>query len=422
MISHRTIAVVKREAKAQIATKAFVIATIALPLLMFLLMVFMLTLGSVENSDETHVTIVTSAADVQSPLRDLLAEYNFVQSGQYTIVYHEMTPSEFERFLERERPALLADNHRGVFYLPERAASDKNVRFYSANPQNADVRDKIGRGVNFVLNRNYLKKRQLNLAEFDFVQMDMSVEGIKVSKDGSSVENYGDLLIASVFVCLLMISIFFVASPVPGVVIEEKSGRIAEILISSMTPQELFTGKLIASTINGLFQMAIWMCSFATLIWITTDVMPIPESFRMTLNIPVFAYYLLNHVIGLMIFITIFAGLASAYDNLQDVNTVIIPSVFLVLIPFYASFTLLGNPANSVAETLSMFPFTSLYVMPARIALIDVPATEILIATAINVGTLYLLLVTMGRIYKIGIMTTGRKPTMREVMTWLRNP
>ena len=422
MISHRTIAVVKREAKAQIATKAFVIATIALPLLMFLLMVFMVTLGSVENSDETHVTIVTSAPDVQRPLRDLLDEYNFVQSGQYTIVYHEMSPREFEEFLEQERPALLADNHRGVFYLPERATSDKNVRFYSANPQNVDARVKIGNAVNSVLNRNYFKKRQLNLAELDFVQQEMKVEGIKVGRDGSSVENYGDLLVASVFVCLLMISIFFVASPVPGVVIEEKSGRIAEILISSMTPQELFTGKLIASTINGLFQMAIWMCSFATLIWITTDVIPIPESFRMTLNIPVFAYYLLNHVIGLMIFITIFAGLASAYDNLQDVNTVIIPSVFLVLIPFYASFTLLGNPANSVAETLSMFPFTSLYVMPARIALIDVPATEILIATAINVGTLYLLLVTMGRIYKIGIMTTGRKPTMREVMTWLRNP
>jgi ABC-2 type transport system permease protein len=421
MISHRTLAVVKRETRSQILTRTFVIATITLPLLMLLLMAFMMTLGSVEDSDEAHVTIVMdSGLDLDKPLKARLDEYNFVQNGQYEIVYLKMDADGFAAFIEAEEPALLQDHHRGVFYVPGRALFDKNIQFYSANPQNIDARTKIGGAVNAIMNRHYFRDKDINIADLDFLQKDINVEGVRITKGGSTEESYGNILVASIFVCLLMISNFFVASPMPAVIIGEKANRVAEILVSSMTPQELFTGKLIAGTITGLLQMAIWLVSLWIFIWITTDVLPIPASFQMTLGLPVVAYFLLNHVIGLMTFITIFAGLAAIYDNVQYANTVVIPSIMLVLIPFYASFTLLGNPANSIAETLSLFPFTSLYVMPARIALIDVPATDILIALAVNIAVFYVLLKLMGKIYQVGIMVTGRKPALSEVLAWVR--
>ena len=210
MISRRTFAVVKREARAQILTKTFVIATVALPLLMLLLMAFMLTLGSVENSDKTHVTIVTADSSIEAPIRELLDEYNFVQNGQYTLIYKQMDFRTFEQFLESERPALLQDNDRGIFFVPARAASNKEIQFYSVNPQNQDVKGRIGRAINGVLNRYYFRDKAINLADLDFVQKTLNIEGIRVTKDGSADENYGNLLIAAVFVCLMMISIFFV--------------------------------------------------------------------------------------------------------------------------------------------------------------------------------------------------------------------
>ncbi len=420
MISRRTLAVVKREARAQILTKTFVIATVTLPLLMLLLMAFMMTIGSVENSDQTHITIVTQDADLEAPLRQRLDDYNFVQSGQYSIVYRHLDVSAFEALLEAERPDLLQDNDRGIFFIPARATANKEIRFYSANPQNEDVKQRIGSAINAVLNRQYFRDKDINLADLDFVQKQLNIEGVRVTKDGSANQNYGNLLIAAVFVCLLMISIFFVTGPLPGTIIGEKSNRIAEILVSSMTPQELYAGKLLAGVVTGITQMGIWLLSFWLLIWVTTDVLPIPEQFRMTLSVPVLGYFVLNHLVGILTFMTIFAGLSSIYDNIQDANAVVVPSVFLVLIPFYATFTLLGNPANSLAEALSIFPFTSLYVMPARIALIDVPVTDILIALAVNLGVFYVLLKGTGKIYQIGIMTTGRKPSMKEVLGWLR--
>jgi ABC-2 type transport system permease protein len=166
--------------------------------------------------------------------------------------------------------------------------------------------------------------------------------------------------------------------------------------------------------------MALWLGSFWLLIWITTDVMPLPAAWQMTLSAPVLGYFVLNHLIGILTFMTIFGGLSSIYDNVQDANAVVIPCVMLVLAPFYATFTLLGNPANSLAETLSIFPFTSLYVMPARIALIDVPAADVMIALAVNIAVLLTLLIVTGKIYQVGVMTTGRKPTLREVLNWLK--
>lgn len=420
MISKRTLAVVKREARMQILTRTFVIATVTLPLLMFLLIAFMTTIGSVENSDQTHITIVAQDDDLEAPLRQRLEDHNFVQSGQYTIVYQNLDVSAFEALLEAERAELLKDNDRGIFFIPARATANKEIRFYSANPQNADVHRRIGGAINGVLNRRYFRDKDVNLADLDFVQKELSIEGIRVTKDGSANQNYGNLLIASVFVCLLMISIFFVTGPLPGTIIGEKSNRIAEILVSSMSPQELYAGKLLAGVVTGVTQMAIWLVSFWLLIWVTTDVLPIPEQFRMTLGAPVLGYFVLNHLLGILTFAAIFAGLSSIYDNIQDANAVVVPSVFLIIIPFYATFTLLDNPANSLAEALSMIPFTSLYVMPARIALIDVPVTDILIALAVNVGVFYVLLKGTGKIYQIGIMTTGRKPTMKEVLGWLR--
>ncbi len=420
MIGRRTIAVIKREAKAQVMTRTFVIATIALPLLMLLLMTFMMTIGSVENSDETHVTIVTSEPGLETPLKQLLGDYNFVQNGQYTMVYRQMDGRDFEAFLESERPALLQDNDRGIFLIPPRATDNKEIRFYSANPQNEDIKRRIGGAINAVLNRLYFKDKNVNLADLDFVQKALNIEGVRVTRDGSANQNYGNLLIAAVFVCLLMISIFFVTGPLPGSIIGEKSNRIAEILVSSMTPQELYRGKLLAGVVTGVVQMAIWLLSFWLLIWVTTDVIPIPEQFQMTLGIPVLAYFVVNHLIGILTFMTIFAGLSSIYDSVQDANVVVVPSVFLVLVPFYATFTLLGNPANSLAEGLSIFPFTSLYVMPARIALIDVPLGDILTAMMVNMVVFGALLYLSGKIYQIGVMTTGRKPSLKEVIGWLR--
>ena len=244
---------------------------------------------------------------------------------------------------------------------------------------------------------------------------------MRVTKDGTSGQSLGDLLIAAVFVCLLIIRIFFVSTPLPGSIIGEKSNRIAEILVSSMTPAELYTGKLLAGLTMGLVQTGIWLLAFWLLIALTTDVLPVPPELQMTLKLPVLSYFVLNHMIGLLTLLTFFGGASSICDNLQDANAVVVPGTMLVLIPFYASFTLLGNPANSLAETLSMFPFTSLYVIPARMALIDVPLQDVAMALGVNILVCYLMLRVTTKIYKVGVMSTGRKPSFREVWGWLRS-
>jgi ABC-2 type transport system permease protein len=92
----------------------------------------------------------------------------------------------------------------------------------------------------------------------------------------------------------------------------------------------------------------------------------------------------------------------------------------LMWMPFYAMFSMIQNPANSVAELLSMIPFTSLYVMPLRMAVIEVPVWQPLVALLLNGIILMGAMVAAGKIYRISILSTGQQPSMKQFLYWLR--
>ena len=108
------------------------------------------------------------------------------------------------------------------------------------------------------------------------------------------------------------------------------------------------------------------------------------------------------------------------FDSTQDAGAALFPISLLMWVPFYAIFSLMKNPANSVAEVLSIVPFSSLYVMPLRMAIIDVPLWQPLLALALNAAILYGAIICGGKIYRISILSTGQPPNMKQFIHWLR--
>jgi len=201
-------------------------------------------------------------------------------------------------------------------------------------------------------------------------------------------------------------------------VIEEKSNRIVEVLLSSVKSKELMTGKILGSAITGILQMAIWLSPIIIVAltgWITLP-------FELVFNLSAFqvCYFLINFFVGLIIFLGLFAAVASIFDNVQDTQSAMFPLIMLIMIPFFITFSMMKNPTNSLAKIASMFPFASVMVMPARMALIDVPVWQFLVSFSVNILTLILIFPIAGKIYRIGILKTGKKPTWAEVIKWLK--
>lgn len=201
-------------------------------------------------------------------------------------------------------------------------------------------------------------------------------------------------------------------------VIQEKSNRIVEVLLSSVTSKELMTGKILGAAITGLLQMAIWLSPVVLVA--STSIFLLPQEAMIDITFLQVGYLLLNFFLGLLIFVGLFTMIGSIFENPQDAQSGMWPILILIMIPFFISMSMIENPDNPIANIASMAPFSSIIVMPAKMAIVDVPIWQVILSTIVNIATVFAIFPIAGKIFRIGIMSTGRKPKWSEVVKWLK--
>jgi ABC-2 type transport system permease protein len=165
--------------------------------------------------------------------------------------------------------------------------------------------------------------------------------------------------------------------------------------------------------------MAIWLSPIMLLI--STSFFMLPPEFTLSITPATLFYFLLNFFIGLVTFLGLFASIGAIFDNDQDAQSGIWPVMMLIIIPFFISFSMTNNPENSLATISSMFPFASIIVMPARMTLIAVPVWQLILSIVVNLAVILAIFPIAGKIYRIGILMTGKKPKWSEVIKWLKD-
>ena len=176
-----------------------------------------------------------------------------------------------------------------------------------------------------------------------------------------------------------------------------------------------------ARVTTGVAQMLVWLLPLFVFV-LFPALMVLPPQFQIDLGPGIFLFFFANYVLGLCMLLAIWGGFAAMFDSTQDANQAMWPISMLMFVPFYAVFAVIRNPANSVAEILSMTPLTSLYVMPVRLATLAVPLWQPLVALAANGMLVWLAIKAGGKIYRISILATGQQPSLRQVFLWLRQP
>jgi len=147
----------------------------------------------------------------------------------------------------------------------------------------------------------------------------------------------------------------------------------------------------------------------------------LPEQFQFSISLFQIGYFILNYGIGLTIFLGLYAAAGAIFDNMTEAQQGAMPIMFLILVPFYICFSMMNNPTNTIAEVSSMVPFASIIVMPVRMAIVDVPLWQVAFASLINLGTLAFIFSFVGKIYRVGILKTGKRPQWKEIYRWARD-
>jgi ABC-2 type transport system permease protein len=219
------------------------------------------------------------------------------------------------------------------------------------------------------------------------------------------------LALALVGTILLFISFSGYGQLVATGVVEEKQSRVVELLLSTIKPWQLLAGKILGLGAVGLLQLVL-LSGLGLTVSLLTGVLTVPGAAA-----GMFVMVLVWYLLGFVLFAALYAAIGSTVSRQEELNSVVAPMIFLIIIPFVLTVNLLPNdPRNEIATVLSFVPFFSQTVMPARYALGVAPLWQVLVAAALSVVAIVLVVRVAGRVYQNSILRTGARVSLREAL------
>lgn len=419
MLNRRTLAIVKREVKTKLFSKSFIFMTLLVPLFMLLIFSVQYFIHSMSGDERSDIIIISDSDEILNKVQNEIFITEDFKSGTLTSRTEKVALENFDKKLEEIKPDLTAQRVTGLVYVPSSALQTKEIKYYSSNPTNSTLFYKIKSPINKALVEIYFSGKQLTQEEIKFARKDVDISGFRVSADKEvAQEGYGNIIAMVLFSFLLYMALLFSGSMTMNAVVEEKSNKIVEVLLSSASSTELMAGKIFGTVVVEVIQMAIWLSPVVLLL--TTSWFFIPSEFMPQMSIGYILYFLFNYSLALITYIALYATIGAIFDNPQDAQSGVWPIMMLIMVPFFIALSMESNAQSSLVIITSLFPFSSLIVMPARMILIEVPLWHILLSIVINIAVVIGIFKLAGKIYRIGILLTGKKPKWSEVISWLK--
>jgi ABC-2 type transport system permease protein len=261
------------------------------------------------------------------------------------------------------------------------------------------------------------------------IQEPLTFEGKKLSAAGveEKVETKDQIRqwAPVVFVYLLWISVFMSASMLLMNTIEEKSNRVIEVLLSSVSPMQLMAGKIAGIAATGLTVVLSWVvCFFVGIKFFLPLVGELPKGFDLTIILrdPAFLLsFVIYFFLGYLLFAALLVAIGSICNSLKEAQNLQQPVVIILIVPLLAMMPIGKDPNGTLAKVLSYIPLFTPFVMMNRAA--GPPTTtEYIVTTVLLIAAIVVAMIGAAKIFRIGVLMTGKPPKLKEVWQWLKAP
>ncbi len=253
---------------------------------------------------------------------------------------------------------------------------------------------------------------------------DVDLRTIRVSKEGSRAEGgTGGFLFAYILFFMLFLSLLIWGQQVMNGILEEKGSRAVEVIISTVKPFQLMMGKLTGICLVGLTQFAIWLLTMVVISapGLLSAMTTMPDQLQIPTLSPLMALnFLLFFALGFFVYASFYAALGAAFNSVQEAQQVAGTMSILFSIPAILMPMVINAPSSTLSTVTSLIPLFSPVLMPLRMVTETPPAWQIAAAYVLTFGFLVLMVWFCGRIYRIGILMYGKKPTIPELLRWVR--
>ena len=431
--------IIKREFISKVRNKSFIVMTFLSPLLFVALTAFVAYLSSMKADTKSIAIHDESGLFV----KEFTAKNK--EKGEYKYIDLSLVN------LKLLKDSIVSESYEGLLYIPKATNSkdfESKIQFISNDSPSISFIENVQDEIAAKLTKTNLVNANLDTLAINKAKANVSINLTKASGE-ESVKGLNEIKIGigGAFGYLIMMFIIIYGNMVMRSVIEEKTSRIVEIIISSVKPFQLMIGKIIGTSLAGLLQFFIWAViglslMFAASVFLGVNVGPTakisPELMQAAQqemsgtaqmyikelwNLPI-ASILIGFVVyfigGYFLYSSFYAAIGAAVDNQTDSQQFLLPIIMPLMLSVYIGFfTVINDPHGTVAVIFSMIPLTSPIVMLMRIPF-GVPLWQIAISVTILFASFFAVVWFAAKIYRIGILMYGKKPSWGELYKWLK--
>lgn len=428
--------IIQREYLTKVRNKSFIIMTFLSPLIFVGIFALVAYLSNLNNDTVRSISVLD-------------------ESGLFTDEFVSSPHTKYNMVtgVSLEDAKKMAENEEtyGLLYIPKVTNLEgysNGITFYSSESPSISMMKDLNSSLEAKVNVLKLKEAGMDSQTIKDLHIDINAnqetfQGLETSKMGSGLK----LIFGGAAGYLLFMFIIIYGNMIMRSVIEEKTSRIIEVIISSVKPRVLLLGKILGTTLAGLTQFIVWVVLILVLMTVVGSVFGIDmgagspskqvidqsmdggsqqlvvEVMKEIYNLPIanlIIMFILFFVGGYLLYASLYAAVGAAVDSETDTQQFMMPILMPLMLAVYVGlFTVIDNPHGTVAQVFSYIPFTSPVVMLMRIPF-GVPIWQQLVSVLLLFLTFFGTVWVAAKIYRVGILMYGKKPTYKELYKWLK--
>ena len=421
-------AVIKREYLERVRTKWFVIATVFGPIFfgMILLLPVWLTMKQARATNVSNILILdATGTELGNRVKGIVS--GGIMGDASRTVLREIPLTELAAAESSATQAVMAKEVVGYLVLEPGTLTDSTVRYAGRNASSPTDAGRLESAVRQGIMALRLEREGLDASKvMALTRVRMRIQAEQITDRGRGGSGKVQFIFAAIVAFLLYTSILLYGQNVLRGVMEEKSTRVAEVVVSSVPTNTLLGGKVLGVCAVGLTQLVIWMMSSYLMVKLRAPVMAkmgIPNApFALPEVSPgVVALLFVFFILGFTFYSSLYAAVGAMVNSEQEAQQAVQPLLFMVVASALMIQPVLINPSSRLAQIASWLPFSAPIIMPLRLSLVQVPTLEIIGTIAGSVISCVAAVWLASRIYRVGLLMYGKRPTLRELGRWIRH-
>ncbi len=416
--------VFKREYLTRIRTKGFVISTVALPVLTIGAFIFSVMMATRQADRTLKIAILDTAGGFANLIAKGLDRK--LPNGQpaFRIVATQERPAREDRLRSDLQDQVRRGQLDGFLVISSSVLDGKDAEFHTKNVGDLAPTFAIRRAVNNAVITRRLSDRGIQLDNLSETVRGVDLKLVKVTEEGETEEKGQTVLLSVFMMFLLYMTLVIYGVQTMRSVLEEKTTRIVEILVSSIPPSRLLVGKILGVAGVGVTQYLIWAVTGGLL---SAYGSVVARAFSPTGNIPrahvpwLSLFYLIVFFLGgYFLYASLYAAIGAIASSDEEAQQLQVPVTLPIVIPAFLMQVVLRNPNSTVSTVLSLVPFFAPVLMVVRIGLQAPPFWQIAASLFLLALTTLVVVYLSAKIYRVGVLMYGKRPSLVEVARWLR--